>query len=845
MPLVVFGLLLLALAIAGALAARSMRVEARRRGAAELDSVAALKLEELAQWRRSAMDETAFAASYPFVHTASLRVVRGGLDAALVEHGREVLAAVADHRGFDRLALLLADGRVVMEAARRPVGDGGECDPALVARALATWSPQSALAARSEEGRTRLDVVVPVRPEPGGVPVLVLSRLDMSAYLEGFTVRWPGPTKSGGVVLARRDRDDALFITAPPGRGDWALRTRVPLRERGRGVVEAVLRSDGVFSGANDQGTPLLFSVRHVPDSDWVLYTRMELAEVEAPILRPAKVIAALLAAVLAGGGLALALSWRNQVRQHRRLLSAREELVQSQARFRALIDRSTDIILVLDAGGRYRFWSPSATEVLGWTAEERLGKVALEFLHPDDRSRVTEVFEGLVASAGGSAQAVRYQCQRKDGAWRQIEAQVRNCLDDPAVRGVIVNGRDVTEQRSLEEQFQQAQKLESVGRLAGGIAHDFNNLLTVILGSAEALQEDVRGGSRPSPEDVGAIREAGERARDLTRQLLAFARKQVIALVPLDLNALVRGAEKLLRRVLGEDVELAAALAPDLWAVRCDPGQIEQVVLNLAVNARDAMASGGRLLIETANVEVDERLTAAHPGMRAGPHVRLSLRDTGHGMSPEVKAHLFEPFFTTKAPGQGTGLGLATVYGIVKQSNGYILANSAAGQGTSFEIYLPRTLDAPRATSATAAAVPAGGDETILLVEDDPQVRDITVRSLRSGGYRVLVARDEREALAVAGSEARRLDLLVTDVVMPGGYGPAVAESLRRLQPALRVLYVSGYTQDAIAERGVLADGIEFLNKPFTPSALLSRVRTVLDAPGSGSEPRACEKLL
>jgi two-component system cell cycle sensor histidine kinase/response regulator CckA len=304
-----------------------------------------------------------------------------------------------------------------------------------------------------------------------------------------------------------------------------------------------------------------------------------------------------------------------------------------------------------------------------------------------------------------------------------------------------------------------------------------------------------------------------------------------VIAPVPLDLNNLMRDSEKLLRRVMGEDVELAATLQPGLWPVRCDPGQIEQVILNLAVNARDAMPRGGKLTIETANVEFDESLTTSHPGMRPEACVRLSVRDSGPGLSAEVKAHLFEPFFTTKPVGQGTGLGLATVYGIVKQNEGHILVDSEPGQGTTFKLFFPRIAESPAAAAPPAPATVTRGAETILVVEDDPQVREVTVRSLRAGGYRVLVAADGRGALDVAEHE-RGVHLLVTDVVMPGMSGREVADELCRRQPTLRVLYVSGYTHDAIAQRGVLDSGVEFLQKPFTASSLLERVRSVLDAP-------------
>jgi signal transduction histidine kinase len=381
----------------------------------------------------------------------------------------------------------------------------------------------------------------------------------------------------------------------------------------------------------------------------------------------------------------------------------------------------------------------------------------------------------------------------------------------------------------SANAQLAQAQKLESVGRLAGGIAHDFNNLLTVILGCAEALKYELPAGAE-GLEAVEDIRAAGRRAGDLTRQLLAFARKQVIAPVPLDLSQLVRGTEKMLRRVLGEDLELVVASQRDPWLARCDPGQMEQVLLNLAVNARDAMPSGGRLTIETANLAAGEVHAAKFPGMTPGHYVWLAIRDSGVGMTAEVKERLFEPFFTTKEPGKGTGLGLATVYGIVTQSGGFIRVESEVGRGSTFEICFPRTLDAPAPAGASPGEKPPRGSETILLVEDDRRVREVTARALRAGGYRVLVAGGGAEALDLAGREAGPLHLIMTDVVMPGLGGRGVADELRERHARARVLFVSGYPQDAISHHGVLDPGVEFLPKPFTTEALLARVRAVLD---------------
>jgi PAS domain S-box-containing protein len=501
-----------------------------------------------------------------------------------------------------------------------------------------------------------------------------------------------------------------------------------------------------------------------------------------------------------------------------------------SEARFRTLIERSTDMIVLLDRDGRNTFWSPSATEVLGWEPGEVQGKALLDLAHPDDLDGAAHTLERLLAEDGSTGR-LALRVQHRTGGWRSLDGTCRNLLSDPAVRALVLNTRDVTAQVQLEAQYRQAQKLESIGRLAGGVAHDFNNLLTVILSSSEVMKQDRAAGLPVDDEDIEQVHAAGERARDLTRQLLAFARKQVIAPVILDLNAVVRGSEKLLHRVLGEDVRLVVKEEPGLWSTLCDAGQIEQVLVNLAVNARDAMPGGGALTIETRNVEAEEAGPLPDPDRRPGRWVCLLVRDTGIGMSPEAKAHLFEPFFTTKEHGKGTGLGLATVHGIVAQSGGHLHVDSEPGRGTTFQICLPPS-DAPQAVIRPSP--PAGstrGNEAILLVEDDPLVRSVTLRALESSGYRVISAASGEEALAIARREGTLIDLVVTDVVMPGMTGREVVDELRRSLPRIPALFVSGYTQDAIVQRGVLDSGMAFLPKPFTPSTLVARVRALLDS--------------
>ena len=484
-----------------------------------------------------------------------------------------------------------------------------------------------------------------------------------------------------------------------------------------------------------------------------------------------------------------------------------------------------------LYSGARIAECNDAMARMYGYSEARELAGTALADLHDVSDPANREQIRSFIRSGYRLADSETRE-HSKDGKPRVFLNNVVGFIEDGKLVRVWGTQRDVTDQRHLEEQFRQAQKMEAVGQLAGGIAHDFNNLLTAILGNTQLLLRELPPGDSKRG-DVEEIRKASERAASLTRQLLAYSRRQMLQPEVLDLNVVVAEMDKMLRRLIGEHIALATVLAPDLGRVRADPNQIEQVLVNLAVNARDAMADGGggKLTIETANVNLDEAFAQAHLGSQPGPYSMLAVTDTGTGMDATVRAHLFEPFFTTKDVGKGTGLGLATVYGIVKQSDGYISVYSEPGRGSSFKIYLPR-LATPATTPPPAVKGGAGrGTETILVVEDEPAVLSLSQRALEAQGYVVLAASDATTALRLVERHGGTIHQLLTDVVMPGMSGRELADQLAARRPGTRVLYMSGYPGDAVVQHGELPAGSAFLQKPFAPDGLARKVRDVLDA--------------
>jgi PAS domain S-box-containing protein len=514
----------------------------------------------------------------------------------------------------------------------------------------------------------------------------------------------------------------------------------------------------------------------------------------------------------------------------------AEAELRASEERFRELIENANDIIFTCDISGNFTSLNRAGQELTGYSNEEALKMNFAEVVPPGHIEKTREMLSRKAVA--DVATIYELEIITKSGERAELEVSSRTILDDGKPVGVQGVARDITERkrmqgalRASQVQLQQSQKLEAIGRLAGGIAHDFNNLLTAILGYSDLSLRHIDP-QNPVAHHIEEVKKAAQRASSLTRQLLAFSRKQILEPKLLDLNHVIRDMNKLMNRLIGEDIEFDANLDPDIGGVMADPGQIEQVLLNLVVNARDAMPNGGRVTIETANIYLDDAYVRERPPMKPGHYVMLTITDNGMGIDAQTLTRIFEPFFTTKEVGKGTGLGLSTVYGIVKQSGGFVWAESELDLGTTFKVYLPK-LTAPVEVEEPAVSHPAvvRGTGTVLLVEDDTTVRRMTAEFLELAGYKVLESGNGSGALAIAQSYESEIHLLVTDVVMPLMGGRELAEQLAKLCPGIRVLYISGYMDDAMVRHGIIDKDIAFLQKPFTAEGLVQKVYEVLQS--------------
>lgn len=515
-------------------------------------------------------------------------------------------------------------------------------------------------------------------------------------------------------------------------------------------------------------------------------------------------------------------------VYQQLQMYRIRRRLIERDEVFRLITENAADMIAVIDENGRRIYNSPSYERILGYSVVELQNSEASDQMHPDDLSLVADA--AAHARSTGVGRQIEYRMRGKGGTWHILESTASAILGATGeYKGLVIVNRDITDRKRLEEQFRQSQKMDAIGRLAGGIAHDFNNLLGIIIGYAEVLQETASEG--PSDlECVNEILHSAQRAASLTRQLLAFSRQQVLEPKIIDLNVVVADTEKLLRRLIGEDIELNASPEQGLYRVKADQGQLEQVLLNLAVNARDAMPNGGRLTIKTRNIAMSASKVQKYSyPVKPGVYVQLTVSDTGTGMDSATRLRIFEPFFTTKEKGKGTGLGLSTVYGVVKQSDGYIETDSEVGKGTTFTIYLPAAVEVetPEVVPLVVTSTSTGG-ETILLVEDQDALRSLTESMLKRLGYKVFQTINSAEALTFSASQKCPIDLLLTDIVMPGMNGCDLARRLVDERPTMKVVYMSGYSGQGIGQV-ILPSGSHFLAKPFSRDDLSAKIREAL----------------
>jgi PAS domain S-box-containing protein len=787
---------------------------------ARLEAVAQLKARELAAWRSERLADGRYYVDNEAVGELARRALGPAADPTARHQLIDLLGRMQKNHRYNRIAIHGPDGRERLAVPLDADPDDGELT-ADIMEAIATGDVAFMDIRAFESNVPHMTVVAPLRSAPNAAQEppagAVVLRVDVKLSLLPLLRAWPGPSESSEVQLVQHRGDSVDYIDTildqgrdSPGATVSTTRTDLP-------GVRAALGDTGTTEAVNRVGTVVVASLVQVPDSPLALVASTAVTELYAPLRErawlTAIIVVLVIAVTLVGGDLV----WR---RSHQRIAREEHERLTTLQAMAQVVEASPVVL--------FR-WRPTAGWPVEWVSAnvsrwgytpEALVAGAPPFsglIHPDDVARVNEEVRRFTAD-GSDAFVQEYRLRTGDGRvlWIDDRTRVVRNADGGVVRyeGTL---SDITKRRELQAQFAQAQKMETVGRLAGGVAHDFNNLLTVINGYAEFLLSELPDGDS-NREMAQEIHDAGQRASGLTRQLLAFSRRQVVQPVSLDLSEVADQMHKMLQRLIGEDIRLTFDLEPEVWRVRADAGQIEQVIMNLAVNARDAMPEGGTLIVTTRNIE------------GATPEVMLAVADTGCGMDDATQSRLFEPFFTTKKAGQGTGLGLATVYGIVNQWGGHIDVASTLGHGATFRLYFPRAVgDEGGSPTATRTGVTRGSG-VILVVEDEDALRRIAQRILSSAGYTVLLAASGEEALDLMARDAPAIDLLLTDVVMPGINGHELADRLCASRPGLKVLFASGYLHDAFPDRGRLGPEIEFLAKPYSPTTLTGRVRDVLD---------------
>jgi PAS domain S-box-containing protein len=797
----------------------------------ELQAISRLKADQIVEWRTERLGDTAVLASNPFFLDGVRRWLAGP-KAADAEPILGWFRSLQEYGHYSDVLLVDAQARVRLSLGGRGGALRAEDAEALAASLQSGGALLTDLHAGPDGLPPHLDAIAPVFTGDGREPLggLIL-RSDARQFLYPMLQTWPVPSRTAETLLIRRDGQDALFLNEPRHRSGSAFKLRIPLGREGVPPVEALVGKEGVFRGLDYRGVEVLSALRAVPGTSWHLEAKVDLAELSAGWRSNWLVISFLMCSLVAAAGVGAGLiGQRNAKAHYRALFQAEEALRKSAERSRAIMDNLLEGCQIIGYDWRYLYHNRMAEQQTRRPSGELMGRTMLEAFPGLESTSLFSALQRCMRDRAPKVLENEFAYPDGEKAWFQLAIQ-------PVPEGLLIISLDITEHKRADEERErlqamlaQAQKLESLGRLAGGVAHDFNNMLTVILGFAEHALAKLHP-QEPLHRDLTEIRAAARRSAEVVNRLLVFSRHQTIAPKVLNLNERLTGLELLLRRMLGEDIDLRFELAPDLWPVSLDPSQLEQAVANLAVNSRDAMPDGGALTIESANVAFDQVYCGRHPGVQPGEYVLLAVSDNGCGMDKETLAHAFEPFFTTKPEGQGTGLGLSMVHGIVQQNGGFVNLYSEPGGGTTVKLYFQRYLgEAQSAASGPPAGAADRGQETILLVEDDEQVRELARMALEPLGYTVLAARGPQDALALCEGQQGPIHLLLTDVVMPAMNGKQLQAEVLALKPGVKVLFMSGYTANAIAHRGVFDKGIQFLQKPFSLQALARKVREVLD---------------
>ncbi|MFH0730155.1 MAG: ATP-binding protein [Pseudomonadota bacterium] len=803
-----------------------------------LAETAQLKTDQIVAWREERLGDAGVLQENPF----TARSVASFLLDPRDEIAGELLTlfrSLQKQYHYEDILLVDPDGRVALSLSGKQKIHIGYIDA--LAAALRDRRPAfTDLHTDESHPAPHVSVIAPLLGGNGDaqLPIgAIILMSDASRYLYPLIRSWPTRSKTAETLLVMRDGEDVLFLNDSRQHPDSALKMRIPLNRAEAPEVMAVRGRQGVVTGKDYRGVEVVSVIRPVADSGWFMVVKMDAAEAYAEWRFRSVLILVMLAGLSGIAILSGLAAWQGEKKKHYEAMyqseaarrTTEEALRQSQEKFRSIVDNigiGVSLISpemeILELNQQMRTWFPDI--------DIDKHPLCYRAFNNPPRDRICDYCPTVRTIEDGRVHEAMTQTPQAGGIrnYRVVSSPI---LDDAGrVVSAIEMVEDVTEKLILENQIRQAQKMESIGRLVGGVAHDYNNILSVILGYAEMAMEKA-GKVHPLRADLEVIFNAAKRSADITRQLLAFARRQTIAPKVLDLNETVEGMLKMLRHLIGEDIDLAWLPETALWPVKMDPTQIDQIMANLCINARDAIAGVGKVTIETDNVSLDTAYCAEHIGFSAGEYVLLAVSDDGGGMDKETLDKIFEPFFTTKEIGRGTGLGLSTVYGIVKQNNGFINVYSEPEKGTTFRIYLPRHSSPVVADlKETVTDIPRGGGETVLVVEDAPLILEMAQKMLERLGYRVLTAGAPGKAIALAGKHAGGIHLLMTDVVMPEMNGLDLAKRLSELYPGLKCLFMSGYTADVITHRGILDESVHFIQKPFSIKALADGIRKALD---------------